>query len=629
MKLFSPALALLAGLFLLSACSGDDDGGGMVDDMGMMDVDMGMSDADMGTTETDMGIDDPTCFGQGFGVGCTTAMGCRIGTCQPTLNFVEFGGDEDPIDDLPSGENGIPGGELYTGGFCTIDTLTEGTPDCLENDGICGDCMTCINAFGGGACYLNCDPAAAGNDICPDGWACLGLNNGGGVCFDGCQTDVDCWANAVIREETNGIPGFQTGDDCANVPSPCGFAGPDQLRFIPSGNPTCNPDTFQCELDGDPTAQAGDMCGGDVQCEDGGNCQDERSFDLIDGEYRIFVGGYCFGPTCESAADCNGDAVCGGARSDVWTDFTPTCLEGCDLTAGVDAMDPATWPTGRGGCSEGFKCLSDADGDNPELGVCVLDRVDPLSENGTFTQAFGSGPTEPNFGALCTVDTDCFNPFGYGDCVIGFNGRDGYCTVEEAAVLEASGFDVCPEETGVVVATSEAPELASTCLLACDTPADCPVGFGCLPDADGGTSFCAAVGCEDSTQCRADAECIAGACFLPCTNGDSCDDGFGCLPLNSIFDVEPTDNVCFDVCANDDQCPRDQVCAGETAEVLGQCINECLDATECAEGEACVDFDGASGGERECQANCVEDADCRTGEVCDEETEVCTAVPEP
>ncbi|MEO0324326.1 MAG: hypothetical protein AAF447_15295 [Myxococcota bacterium] len=624
---------MTSALLFLSACGDDSGGTDVMDDMGTDGIVVDM-DTDDGATD-DMGVDmapPPNCLEQGFGVACSAGTGCRIGTCQVELNFNPLGGDADPIDDLPGGGNEVPGGTLYTAGMCTIDVLIPetDTPDCLGEDGVdCGDCMTCVNAFGGGACYTNCDPLAPGNDLCRDTYACVGLNNGGGVCFDGCERDTDCFGASIIREETNGIPGIQTGADCEDVPNPCGFAGPDQLVFIPSGNPTCNLDTFECEIDGSPTAQAGDPCGGDVQCEDGGECQTERTFTLAEGDVTIFTGGYCFGPTCTSAADCNGDAVCGGARSDIWTDFTPTCLEGCDLTAGVTVADPATWVTGRGGCDEGLKCLSDGSTDNPEVGVCVLDRVDPFSENGTFTQPFGSGPTTPNFGAACTADDECFNPFGYGGCTVGFNGRDGICTVEEAAVLEAAGFDVCPDDA-LVIGTSTPEEGAqSTCAPTCDTPADCAVGFGCVDTADGTASFCATTGCADNSDCRSDAACIAGACFITCANADTCDDGFGCLPLNDIFGVDDTDTICFDLCANDTQCPRDQVCAGETADTFGQCITPCADATECAAGEACVDFDGATGGESVCQANCTGDGDCRTGEVCDSETETCTAATPP
>ena len=97
MKHLSSGLAIASALFFLSACSGDDDGTTGMPDMGDMLTlpDMG----DMGVTDDipDMGPP-PNCLEQGFGVACTAAMGCRIGSCQQELSFIALGGDNDPID---------------------------------------------------------------------------------------------------------------------------------------------------------------------------------------------------------------------------------------------------------------------------------------------------------------------------------------------------------------------------------------------------------------------------------------------------------------------------------------------------------------------------------------------------
>ncbi|MEO0325690.1 MAG: hypothetical protein AAF447_22225 [Myxococcota bacterium] len=618
--------SLMALTALAMACGG---GNGSGDPDGMMDGSITLPDMevpDLPDAGADEGVPDEgvpdigpelSCAERGFGINCNTVTGCRQGICQPALQFNDIGGDADPVQGLPGGGNSIPGSQLFDNGFCTLDSPFEAGVECGLGADVCGECMSCVTAFNADGCYLNCDPDVAGNDICPDAWDCVPLNNGGGICFDGCATDTDCFGNATIREETNGVPGIQTGADCEEIPSPCGFAGPDQLVFIPSAMPTCNLDTFECEVTGDATAEAGDACRGDVECEDGGACQAENVIELADGEeLTIFEGGYCFGPECDSDDDCNGAGVCGGGRSGAFlTGSTDRCLERCDLTVGVDTANVASWPTGRGGCDEGYKCLSDANAANPELGVCVPDRVDPFSANGAITQAFGSGPAAPNLGAACTSSDECFNPFGYGTCITGLNGRDGFCSVGEAGILEALGFDVCTGDA-IVVNTSAPPATEQECLPTCTTGDDCPTGFGCI--SAGTESVCFPTGCADDTECRSDEECIAGGCFDTCRDGATCGDGLGCLPLNSIFNVDGvTDPICFDVCQNDEQCSGSQVCAGETADTFGQCITECADATECAAGEACVDFDGATGGERECRDTCVLDGDCRAGETCD------------
>ena len=457
-------------------------------------------------------------------MACTVAMGCRVGFCQPALAPVP-----------PDVRTQFPGG------FCTLDGATIDTePDCLlDAPEVCGACMTCVPVPGlanEGACFLKCEPDAPGNDICRDGWRCAPLSTGGGACLSGCRTDLECFR-------------------------------PDGVRRI------CNWETFECVRDGDPEARPGDPCRWDFECEPGGRCQQETdAFDLPDGEVILWEDGYCFGPPCRSNDDCAGDSVCGGGRSEIWTGFGDACLLGCDLTIGVDAGDPSTWLSGRGGCDEGYLCLSNADGANPEEGVCFPDRVDPFSVRGAFLQAFGSGPTEANIGAPCTQNHECFNPFGFGRCLVGFNGRDGYCTVDDALLLEAAGFDVCgggAEDGSLPVEVTAAPAAKSQCLRTCESGDDCPAGFGCVPSDDG--SVCFSSGCTSDAECRTGDECILGVCFDTCTSPDACDDGLGCLPLDAIFSVDETATVCFDVCQNGDQCPGDQVCVRATAETLGAC----------------------------------------------------------
>ncbi len=607
-------------LALTLACGGGCGSTPDVRDMEPFDLlDEGVTDdgiPDEGMMEPDDGAE-PTCFERGFGVSCTPSPGCREGFCQPEGQFAPICGPEDPIAGLPDGFS-IPGPPRFDGGFCTLDAPFEDDGvDCRDGDGVCGDCMTCVAAFGEGGCYLDCDPRAEGNDICPPAWDCIPLTNGSGVCFDGCATDDDCLREAVVRQETNGVPGIQTPEDCEQVPNPCGFAGPDQLVFIPDAMPTCDTRTFECEVRGDPMAEAGDPCTNDLECEDGGDCQNENRITLGDGEeVVIYEGGYCFGPGCVSDDDCAGDGVCGGGRSGAFlTSSRDQCLERCDLTLGVDAADAATWPAGRGGCDEGYKCLSDAGTGSPELGVCVPDRVDPFSTNGTITQAFGSGPSAPNLGTACTASEECFNPFGYGTCLTGLNGRDGICSVEEAGVLEAVGFEVCTGDA-VIVNTSEPPSNEQQCLPTCTTGDDCPTGFGCV--SAGTADVCFPTGCDRDTDCRTGEECIAGGCFDTCRAGDPCGAGLGCLPLDTLFDVDVTDPICFDVCQNDAQCSGAQVCAGEALDVFGTCITACADATECAAGQACIDFDGTPGGESECRDACALDSECRSGETCDD-----------
>ncbi|MEM1415443.1 MAG: hypothetical protein AAGH15_11100 [Myxococcota bacterium] len=520
---------------------------------------------------TDAGVDEGpcgsglgTCFDVGFGLPCASDDDCCVGVCQPELPAPE------PTADAPA-PRVTP---LFPGGFCTIDPVTtRAEPDCLSNPGICGDCLTCLEVLPGqGGCFVNCDPAAPGNDICVDGWQCAPLRNGGGACVEGCSVDADCLVRTVVCVETNGVPGCQSSEDCAATPDDCDGLGADLRRISPQASARCDPETFACQLFGDPTAQAGDRCFGDAECETGGRCEVERVLTFEGDELVLFPGGHCVGPPCRGGRECNGDGACGGGRSAFWTELEGTCLAGCNLTVGVDAGDPSTWLTGRGGCDEGYFCLSNADGANPEVGVCFPDRVDPFSVSGAFLEAFGSGPTEANIGAPCTQNDECFNPFGFGRCLVGFNGRDGYCTVDEAEVLEAVGFDVCGDgaaDGSLPVGVTAPPTSENKCLTTCEDGNDCPSGFGCIRTGD--ADVCFPTGCTASTDCRVGEECLLGACFDTCATADACDDGLGCVPLREVFAVDGDQTVCFDACRRDDQCPRAQVCVGATAEDLGQC----------------------------------------------------------
>ena len=500
---------------------------------------------------------------------------CAMGVCQREL----------PPPGAGRGDLRARRSPVFPGGVCTLDGLDAATADCLDDPTLCGEEMICVEvtslAFGG-MCLPRCDPRAPGNDVCRAGWACAEIEEGG-ACVTGCLDAVgDCLSDAILDcTEENGIPGCQSALDCLREPDPCRGAGPDaNVALIVVSS--CDFDTFTCQpVDPprDPGAGVGRRCGSDDVC--------------------------------------GAREICGGARAAFWTSGATYCLRACELGAGSSPDDPATWVTGRGGCPDGFQCLAELDAARPERGVCVRDDRDPFNFAGAPRHPFGSGPRTPNLGASCTEPTECFNAFGYGDCLVGLNGRDGLCTVAEAGPLEAAGFDVCPDAEALVVSTRPAPTQETACLPTCDGPDACPAGFGCIPDGTGsGARICAATGCSRDAECRSGARCLAGACFALCDAADACADGLGCLPLDDLFAIDLTESVCFAACAADAQCPRDQLCAGETADSFGRCITACADATECAAGEACVDFDGASGGERECRASCTLDGECRPGERC-------------
>ena len=336
-----------------------------------------------------------------------------------------------------------------------------------------------------------------------------------------------------------------------------------------AAEPPCDPGAFDCGASGDPTAEAGDACQVDAQCEEGGACRTERRLSTGEGEVVVFPGGSCFGPVCFADADCNGEGRCGGGRAGAFlTGSQNVCLAPCDLAVGADPEDASTWPAGRGGCNAGYKCLSSAGVGSPGRGVCVPDRLDPFRDAATPVAPFGSGPRTPNLGAPCTRPDACFHPFGYGRCLRGANGRDGICSVDEAGLLEASGYAVCGD-AGAIVGLALSVALEQRCLPRCNVPADCAAGFACIPRGTG--RVCAPTGCTGDVECRAGTRCLEGACHVPCTTAAGCDTGLGCVALRALGGAG-SERVCFAGCMTNADCRGDARCDGATATTLGRCL---------------------------------------------------------
>ena len=323
-----------------------------------------------------------------------------------------------------------------------------------------------------------------------------------------------------------------------------------------------------CAAGGEPL-EAGGPCRNDGQCERGGTCRPETVVAGDGANVVVFPGGSCFGPRCFADADCRDDGRCGGSRAGAFlTGGQNTCLAPCDLSVGADPEDPSTWPRGRGGCAGGYKCLSNTGVGSPGRGVCVPDGLDPFRDAPTAMAPFGSGPVAPNLGAACRRNEQCFHPFGYGRCLRGANGREGVCSVDEAGLLELSGYDVCGE-AGAVVSLAGSAAFEQRCLLRCETGADCAAGFGCVERDPG--RVCAPTGCTTDAQCREGARCLESRCHTPCDGAAGCDAGLGCVALAALGGAG-SERVCFAGCTTTADCSGDALCQGATADALGRCL---------------------------------------------------------
>ena len=117
------------------------------------------------------------------------------------------------------------------------------------------------------------------------------------------------------------------------------------------------------------------------------------------------------------------------------------------------------------GCRMGYACLW--------AGVRAAGTT---NSGGCFPGNYNSIRT-PNIGAACTMDSQCYSPYGHGLCA-NFGGTlSGYCTVADCAELPGtvcgSGGDCLPTGTDF-----------SLCFEACITSSTCASGFTCQ-DADG------------------------------------------------------------------------------------------------------------------------------------------------
>ncbi len=480
-------LALVCPLSLAVAC-GDDDGGtdagpridvGVARDSGPgRDAGAGRDAAmpDSGSPDSGGG----TCGD--LGEACTDVCP-RSAFCQGEIAADRATGDT--IDNLPEGADTSV--VYFAGGYCTPDDLSGASMRFCDpsdpEDTTCGDCGVCVDFGVDTMCLRKCEPTNVDNSDCRDGYQCS-LNAEG--CLFGCSSDVDC---NITRQETNGVPGLQAPEDCEANPAMCGgdAMNYDHLVYDTSEAATCNTDTYRCEFEGPPDAEAGIPCTKDTDCESNGFCI------TVDG----WSGGYCSKFRC----DIDGRSCANGGECQDRGLGISLCVGGCTVGTGmgVDAADPDTWRVAEGGCREGYTCFWDG-----ESGAGV-------DGNGGCVPGEFNDVTTPNVGGPCDTDADCWSPFGRGFCIgattdagepTGF--AEGYCTVRDC---QAPGLPagICGDGGTCVGGFDRDDPTFALCLDECTTPEDCRDGYGCLEVA-AGTKACFA-GCSADTDCKATQRC--------------------------------------------------------------------------------------------------------------------------
>ncbi|MEM9862045.1 MAG: hypothetical protein AAF938_10545, partial [Myxococcota bacterium] len=134
--------------------------------------------------------------------------------------------------------------------------------------------------------------------------------------------------------------------------------------------------------------------------------------------------------------------------------------------------------------------------------------------------------TEPNIGAECQRDDECWGPFGQARCIVLSNNdpispdNPGYCTVNDCTApyfaVAAGGVpvaNVCgtnPVGDGDEVADNicvnfgDAADPFGLCIASCESPADCEgPGIGCTPGLLGaGSPAICFPGCQETANCQ-------------------------------------------------------------------------------------------------------------------------------
>jgi len=537
-------------------------------------------------------VDDAPVHEEDQGIICTgdtTYRLCQAGIFSESTPCSE--GFEDAF--LCDEELGECVGECGEDADCEDLDLCDGGTACLEGqcvpDGqpvVCpGDtqCSTWICVFASGLCEEQ--PANTGDlcedgDPCTEGDVCAGL-----VCVGGAA--VEC-----------GDGNACTADSCDPATGDCVY---DAVAMNGEDCDDADPCTEDDVCDG-----AGGCAGTDKDCDDQNGC----TADSCDGFTGDCSNVPLVGEPCDDADECTeADActllgTCEGVPAVDCDDLNDCTVDWCDPEVGIcthtlaEAGIPCAYPDSAEG--SGSACYPDAVCDDAgacqpggSLCECLVDGDCPDDDgdlcNGVpkcdtetlpFTcvedpdSAVECGPGGTCFELLCAPSTgDCF-PLG----------------INEGA--ECDDEDVCT--TGEACTSGQC---TGGALVDCDDADPCTLDT-CDPTDGCGHSPAPALPCDDGDVCTEDtctedgSEClyeqIPGCCDtdedcdgVPCMDGwccvPDCDDGEG-----GTLECGP--DGCGGSCGT---CEGAQTCNEDT----GLCICEtcCLDSTECAALEICLD----------------------------------------
>ncbi len=512
----------------------DDDGDGQADcndsectsDVACMPVEDCDNDAD------DDGDGDADCAD----ADCADAPACGTPSDEDCDNEVDDDGDGD-VDCDDSDCAGQPGCNAGRELLCENgdDDDGDGRTDCNDTD--CYEDPAC-----GAQTEANC-----GNRVDDD-------DDGDVDCDDtDCARDPDC---EVVDFEANCANGLDDdGDFWVDCDDDDCFFDPDcEVGFEQDCDNGLDDDNdFWADCDDDD-------CWFDPACDGGGI---EDCSNLSDGD--LFFLTLCPHPSSQRAP-C----------------FTPPIEVHCDnrvdddLDLDVDCADA--------------DCLAACDVAGENCGVLGDEEGDGVSDCADPECALAAGCPR-GAGAPCTADGDCAS----NDCLLedpdGWAG--GFCSETCAAHSDCAAGTMC------VLLTADA--IDGTCLPGCQ-PGTCREGYDCFGFTDFPDDFGTCL-----PACRSDLECPVGGV---------CNDWSGyCEPIGNGAGVG-------EACATNADC-ESELCLTEGTDgwTDGYCYSSCnlLDGALCPNNAACVDLSDGGGVEvGYCLTDCIDDFDCRAGYICDD-----------
>ncbi|MFH1435776.1 MAG: hypothetical protein ABIJ56_08690 [Pseudomonadota bacterium] len=397
-------------------------------------------------------------------------------------------------------------GETYISwldGYCGLQGTGTLVCDIENPDETCPEGMRCMYLYGwGSAAVYGCMDACTSDIPDTDPPELYGFNCGcrasyecsitGGVCLPGCSHSRECcevWRDDgdYVREEGEVEVLEGCTNYCDNDPSDDGGA------------------TYSCVNMGDLEAAFSDACLHDSQCPADGRCLDPIWNTDDDGNPN-FPGGYCLKDRCD--ADGRGCGGSGQHCANLGTGDSPfwACVAACSLGDDPDG--------------ESFPCRQEPADEKMTCAPFYMD--DPFLDTSDFDGYcwygnFESEVADPNFGADCEAEADCWSPLGHGHCYTMTDFDVNFCSVGCNETL-AVDHDVCGAAAEGICDLAR----SGICWPSCDDPGG-PLGENGCPVTDPPAWACyATADFADDLAVADGATMPTGFCYPACEGDEDC-----------------------------------------------------------------------------------------------------------